>query len=215
MNIKELNEKGWFQTRISNADDLFDVLIEYANELGNPIKGRKSSGIVQKLVPVSKESAYPNSLSYKYETEAFPLHVDTAHWIKPCRYLILGCMDEGASMRPTTLLDFNSLEITKEEKDELYNAPFIIRNGRSSFYGNILAKNREFIRYDSGCMISANNSSSQIADLFSSERVRKLLTEVFWEKGMVLVIDNWRILHGRGKPMKNGRDRELYRVLVS
>ena len=81
MNIKELNENGWLQTRISNDDDLFDVLIEYGKELGIPIKGRKSAGIVQKLVPISKERAYPNSLSSKYTTEAFPLHVDTAHWI--------------------------------------------------------------------------------------------------------------------------------------
>ncbi len=215
MNIDDLNEKGWFQTRISNDVNLHDVLTEYANELGDPIKGRKSADIVQKLVPISKEGAHPCSLSSRYATGAFPLHVDTAHWVTPCRYLVFGCMDEGESVRPTILLDFNSLQLTKEETDYLYNSPFIIKNGRNSFYGNILAKNREFMRYDSGCMTPANSSAHKIEDLLSSKRVRESLTEIHWEKGMVLVIDNWRIMHGRGNPMKNGVERELYRVLVS
>lgn len=215
MIAQELNENGWVQIQPVGVDGLIDALIKYGNELGTPVIARKSAGVVQKLVPINKEKAYPNSLSSKHATEAFPLHNDTAHWITPCRYLILGCMDEGESMRPTTLLDFSSFEITKDEMAELRSAPFIIKNGRNSFYANILEKHRGFIRYDPGCMTPANSRSSKIADLFSSKRVRNSTKEVHWEKGMILIIDNWRMLHGRGEPMAAGSDRELYRVLVS
>jgi len=215
MNIDELNEKGWFLTHISDDSNLHNRLSEYANELGEPIKGRKSVDIVQKLVPISKDKAHPYSLSSKHATGVFPLHVDTAHWITPCRYLIFGCLNEGESLRPTILLDFNSLELTMEEKDYLYNSPFIIKNGRNSFYGSILANHREFIRYDSGCMTPANGGTCKMEDLLSSKKVQESLTKIIWESGMILIIDNWRIMHGRGTPMKSGMDRELYRILVS
>jgi hypothetical protein len=215
MIAQDLNEKGWVQIQPVGCDELIGALVEYGKELGTPVIARKSEGVVQKLVPLNKGNAYPNSLSSKYATEAFPLHNDTAHWITPCRYLILGCMDEGESMRPTTLLDFSSLEITKEEKGELQSSPFIIKNGRNSFYANILEKHREFVRYDPGCMIPANSRSNKIADLFSSKRAQDSTKEVQWKQGMIIIIDNWRMLHGRGKPMECGRDRELYRVLVS
>ena len=215
MSIDDLNKKGWFQTRIANEVNFLDALLEYANGLGSPIKGRKSQGIIQKLVPISSCNAHPNSLSSKYATGVFPLHVDTAHRAIPCRYLVFGCMNEGESARPTMLLDFNSLQLTKEENDYLYNSPFVIKNGRHSFYGNILSKERKFIRYDSGCMVPANGSECKMKNLLSSKRVQESLTEIHWEKGMILVVDNWRIMHGRGNPMNNGVDRELYRVLVS
>ena len=158
MNLDDLNDKGWCQSRITSNENLYDVLSEYAHELGVPIKGRKSADIVQRLVPISKDKAHPSSLSSKHSTGAFPLHVDTAHWTTPCRYLVFGCSCEGESIRPTILLDFNSLQLTIEEKDYLYNSPFIIKNGQNSFYGSILAKSREFIRYDSGCMNPVNLS---------------------------------------------------------
>ncbi|GGB55527.1 hypothetical protein GCM10011502_30460 [Oceanisphaera marina] len=157
MSIDDLDKKGWFQIRIANGVNFLDALLEYANGLGSPVKARKSQDIIQKLVPISSCKAHPRSLSSKYATGAFPLHVDTAHWATPCRYLVFGCMDEGESVRPTILLDFNSLQLTKEESDYLYNSPFVIKNGRNSFYGNILSKERKFMRYDSG------NSSPRVA----------------------------------------------------
>jgi len=215
MNIDDLNDKGWCQARISSNENLHDVLSEYAHKLGTPIKARKSTDIVQRLVPISRDRAHPSSLSSKHSTGAFPLHVDTAHWTIPCRYLVFGCLFEGESIRPTILLDFNSLLLTIEEKDYLYNSPFIIKNGRSSFYGSILTKNRAFIRYDSGCMTPVSKTQCKMKCLLSSKRVTESLTEITWEKGMILVVDNWRIMHGRGASIKNGLDRELYRVLVS
>lgn len=77
MSIDDLDKKGWFQTRISNSVNFFDKLLEYASELGSPVKGRKSLDIIQKLVPISSCKAHPYSLSSKYATGAFPLHIDT------------------------------------------------------------------------------------------------------------------------------------------
>lgn len=35
-----------------------------------------------------------------------------------------------------------------------------------------------------------------------------------WIEGRVLIIDNWRMLHGRSEPERSGDDRELIRVLA-
>lgn len=215
MDMDELNKYGWWKTKVEDLDRLQDLMVGFGERLGNPIASRKSKGVVHPLVPLTKKEAFPNSLSSKFETGRFPLHVDTAYWTTPCRYLILGCVKAGESQRPTNLLDFSTLDFSDAEKELLFNSPFLIQNGRRSFYGSVLSRDRSFVRYDPGCMVPANMNSQKIDHILSSERLENVSHELFWETGMVLVIDNWRVLHGRGVQQKDGRDRELYRVLVS
>jgi hypothetical protein len=215
MNFAELEINGWCETSATDIGELSDQIIDMGKELGNPVEHRKSIGIVQKLVPIAAEDSFPNSLSSKYSRNEFPLHVDTAHWVTPCRYLILGCLSEGESNRKTVLLDYTEIDITNSEKHLLFNSPFKISNGRNSFYGQVLSKKRNFIRYDPGCMTPATNQGKGISYLFSEERIKGALKKITWETGKIVIIDNWRILHGRGASMNDGHDRVLYRVLVA
>jgi len=130
--------------------------------------------------------------------------------------VVLGCLSEGQSNRDTVLVDFNEIAISNEERTTLLNSPFRVRNGRSSFYGTVLSKDRDFIRYDPGCMTPAKECQVSVEDIFSDVRTAQLQSRIRWKSGKIVVIDNWRMLHGRrGKESEKGSDRVLYRVLVA
>lgn len=214
MYCKSLIENGWSESKASCVNALGEEMIRIAQILGNPVVHRKSSGFVQKLTPIDTKMAYPNSLSSQHSYQGFPLHVDTAHWATPCRYVILGCFNKGAGDRNTILMDFFKMNFSDAEKGILSNAPFKITNGRNSFYGTILSKKRKFIRYDLGCMEPSTDQGCAVKEIFSEKRTNAHSESISWDTGKILVIDNWRMLHGRANSAINDSNRVLYRVLA-
>lgn len=212
---EQLREIGWVITIVPELLELERCLLEIAITLGEPKRLRSSGEIVQKLVPTFASNAHPNSLSAKHSLGNFPMHIDTAHWSLPCRYVILGCSSVGSGERKTKLLDFHSLSISENEKTLLYSTPLRVVNGRHSFYSTVLSSQRKFIRYDPGCMLPTCNGGNQIFKIFSEERWSNQIEEIEWQTGTVLIIDNWRILHGRGYASQDDGNRSLHRVLIT
>jgi Taurine catabolism dioxygenase TauD, TfdA family len=210
-----LNQIGWVTETIQDPKNMEKYLINIAKNLGEPKKLRNSGDIVQRLAPTLAYNAHPNSLSARHSYDDFPMHVDTAHWAFPCRYVILGCSSVGSGNRRTKLLDFHSLKISEHEKNLLHSTPFRILNGRHSFFSSILSHQREFVRYDPSCMIPTSEIGTQLIKVFSEKRCNNQIEEIEWNVGTVLIIDNWRVLHGRGLASKKDSDRLLYRVLVA
>lgn len=54
----------------------------------------------------------------------------------------------------------------------------------------------------------------RLFELFSPERWRNRVEVQTWRPGLVLVLDNWRMLHGRGPSEAPDSDRELYRISI-
>jgi alpha-ketoglutarate-dependent taurine dioxygenase len=212
---EKLSQIGWVKVTTPEFLDLDRCLVKIAMTLGEPKRLRNSSEIVQKLAPTLASNAHPNSLSAQYSFGNFPMHMDTAHWSSPCRYVILGCSNVASGERRTRLLDFRSLSISESERALLYSTPFRVVNGRHSFYSNVLSSQREFIRYDPGCMAPTCSSGTQVFKVFSEERWNNQIEEIKWKPGTVLIIDNWRVLHGRGCASQDDGDRLLHRVLVA
>nr|WP_244571479.1 TauD/TfdA family dioxygenase [Mesorhizobium carmichaelinearum] len=80
----------------------------------------------------------------------------------------------------------------------LEGAPILVRTGRRSFYSTILSPDRVFLRYDPGCL-EAVDERGQAALRLMERRLAGGSPEVHhWHQGDILVIDNWRVLHGRG-----------------
>lgn len=168
------------------------------------------------MMRISTEAslAKPNSLSQKFSPGEFPCHSDTAHWLTPCRFVILACLAPGAADRRTILLDTKRLSLSKAQKDLLYRAPFRIENGRNSFFGTILSKCRSFVRYDPGCMTPFANDGEYALEVYSETRWPPHIQEIRWSQGHAVVIDNWRVLHGRSGARCTDRDRVLLRILI-
>ena len=111
------------------------------------------------------------------------------------------------------LLDWRTLGFSPDELHLLEGAPVLVRTGRRSFYSTILSPDRAFLRYDPGCL-EAVDSRGQAALALVEHRLAGGSPQTYhWRRGDILIIDNWRVLHGRG-PSDRGSGRRLARILI-
>ncbi|HEX2878094.1 MAG TPA: hypothetical protein VHO25_01030 [Polyangiaceae bacterium] len=69
-------------------------------------------------------------------------------------------------------------------------------------------------RWDRNAMVPANNAAKAVADQMDSVLEAVPLIRYQWSHEVALVIDNWRVLHGRGQRPAQENRRELHRVYV-
>jgi Taurine catabolism dioxygenase TauD, TfdA family len=206
---------GWFKSTVTGMGlDMHSAPETVAERLGNPVSGRAGRKI-EPLIPTKQGAANTNSLSVVHGVGSFPIHTDGAHRIQPPRFVVLVCASPGTSPVPTTLIRFRDLKFTASERTRLEAAPFLVRNGRRSFYSTICSPSRMFIRFDAGCMMPQGPQSEASARLIAHRANEIGFTLVHWRTGDVLVIDNWTVLHGRGLGISEASsDRKLLRVSV-
>jgi TfdA family taurine catabolism dioxygenase TauD len=206
---------GWFKSTVTGIGyDVHSAPENIAKRLGNTVTGRAGQKI-EPLIPTEQARANTKSLSVVHGLGSFPMHTDGAHRLEPPRFVVLVCASPGMSPVPTTLIRFRDLEVTASERTRLEAAPFLVRNGRKSFYSTICSASRMFIRYDAGCMIPQGSESEASVKLIAHRAREVGPTLVHWRTGDVLVIDNWTVLHGRGLGVSEASsDRKLLRVSV-
>ncbi len=113
------------------------------------------------------------------------------------------------------LLDWRNLRFSPQELDLLEAAPILVRTGRRSFYSTILAPGGVFFRYDPACLEALDDRGRSALRLVEA-RIDGAASEAeahHWRQGDILIIDNWRVLHGRS-PSDHGSGRRLARILI-
>lgn len=161
------------------------------------------------LVPRSQSLATRPSLSARYGVAAFPAHVDGAHEPIPPRYVLLYCtVDE--QRRYTRLFPWESVERTQEEECHLSREVFAFRSGANSFLDSVLDPARPFIRLDPGCMTPRTLHAAALVRGIATAIEGSAVVNVVWRPRQIVLIDNWRTLHGRAPALRLGR-RELIR----
>lgn len=209
-----LAKRGWAQHVIEGleGDAVVGELNRVGDILGTRIGGRTGS-LMEVVRPQAVDDAHPRSLSARYGLGALPFHAELSHRPRPCRYVLLGCIEPGPLSTATLLLDWRTLNFSPEELHLLESAPIFVRTGRRSFYSTILSSDRSFLRYDPGC-IEAIDMRGQAALRLVEQRLAGGLPEVHhWHRGDILIIDNWRVLHGRGTSEQD-TGRCLARILI-
>ena len=177
---------------------------------------RPRGPLLHALTPTTSSDAPPRSLSAKHGLGAFPLHTDAAHHRIPPRWMLLRCAQPGAEPRPTVLVDSRALGWQDRERREFERIVWRIRNGRGSFLASAVLRDGVGLRYDADCMAAAAPSFGAAAVHFGEKLKDAARTSIRWEPGLALLVDNWRVLHGRA--VGTGDDagiRRLDRVLVS
>jgi hypothetical protein len=214
MYLSDLIEQGWATIQFEESSELGlrRRMLSFAMHLGEPVRVRTGKDIFTVLVPTSAEFARPHSLSRRFARGEFELHNDTAHWIRPCRYIFVACVDAGEGSRATLLLDTRELPLESEQIELLETAPMRIQNGRNSYYSTIFNRERPFVRFDVGCMVGASTKSLSALCILKKENWPSKVREFHWQPGIGLVIDNWRILHGRGAAKQDDPKRRLLRI---
>lgn len=213
--LTALSKRGWVchVAEGMGADTVINEIRRLGQLFGTRAAGR--TGALEEVVcPQTATSAHPRSLSARYGLNALPLHVELSHRPRPCRYLLLGCIEPGSSSTGTKLLDWRTLGFTADELDLLETAPILVRTGRRSFYSTILSADHTFLRYDPGCLEAVDDRGQAALRLVEHRLVNGVLEVHQWHRGDVLIIDNWRMLHGRG-PSKVGSGRRIVRILVN
>lgn len=186
-------------------------LLCLARKLGTPIAGRRGQ-LVEPILPRDEQHAENHSLSALYGLGELPMHIDTSHYLRPARFLLIGCVDPGASQAKTRLADTTKIEFTTGALALLHSAPLLVRSGRRSFYSTILDRGRDYCRYDPGCMEPIDQRGVEAMATMRAAIEQSPIELHSWRAGDILMIDNWRMLHGRTQSAAD--QRLLLRVSV-
>lgn len=206
-------EVGWrcYSTSFENNDAFADLLLQLARRMGTVVPGRNGA-LIEPIFPRPREMAETRSLSAAYGLGELPMHIDTAHHLWPARFLLIGCADAGRLGARTRLVQISKLKFTPGESSLLASAAMLVRTGRRSFYSTILDKGRPFFRYDPGCMEPVDERGAEALRIVHDAIQRVEVSTHDWQRGEILAIDNWAMLHGR--TVATADNRLLLRVSV-
>lgn len=159
-----------------------------------------------------------NTYSGNYGRAAFPLHTDLAHWYLPPRYLVLRCII-GMREVSTQLLDsatiFDQLGLTWLRRT-LMQPRRPLGNSRSLLRLVERAPDRTyFCRWDPLFLVPATEESARSTTTLSAFLDSAPLQSIALENGGdTLIIDNWRMLHGRSKISITQLERRIDRAYL-
>lgn len=186
-----------------------------AHLIGKPIAPWEGK-LIQRLVP--RVSAPPNTYSGIYGLNEFPLHTDLAHWRKPPRYFILRCKTGSPNVN-TFILDGRKL-IEHLGEDFFKRAIFKPRRPlRSSGLGLLRPywpiEGNYCIRWDSIFLKPA----SKLGEL-AFQKIETFLKKcdpvslTLSDPGDMIIVDNWRMLHGRSSIPAECHHRVIERIYL-
>jgi L-asparagine oxygenase len=213
--VSQVTAQGWafihrFESTLS-SDEAFACL--------GTVDHVEGLNAVQTLLPRRADEAPPNTYSGNFGTNQFPLHTDLAHWYQPPRFVALRCL-HGAAEVATHLIDSNTLIHTigaHALRRALVQPRRPVKNRKQllRLLERVDGLSEYRIRWDSIYLQPATTYSKQVfAEVlaFLSEAITTNV--VLLETGDVLVIDNWRMLHGRAPIHKYGCARHIERTYI-
>lgn len=210
----EINKSGFVLLKTFHPDS---NLAEIADRLGTAWDGAQDKE-PHLLTPSEQSASTPNTYSGNYGLRGFPLHTDLAHWRKPPRYLVLRCKVAAPNVA-TMLLDGQTI-IEKCGKSVLSRA---LVQPRRPLQGAIpllrlyqqAAGDLGMLRWDQMFIKpSSKNGTSgfnQVREAIARERATPIYLD---EPGDTLIIDNWRMLHGRSPVPKGSEGRVIERMYL-
>jgi hypothetical protein len=197
--------------------------IETAHALGTVVNVEQllpSSGIptVQTLRPRIKGEGGRNQYSGHFGLGVFPLHTDLAHWAVPPHYFLLRCV-AGSNDVLTRVLSWTPI-VESVGAAVLRKAVFAARKKRIGCSGLVRAmsqhEDKVVFRWDPIFIKPLTEQALLLADVLHdsvwNERASTFLLE---RPGDTLIVDNWRMLHGRGEVLPESTGRRIERVYLS
>jgi hypothetical protein len=193
---KKLDEFGYVE--IEGSQDA-ETALSITTHLGNlrPLNGE----VLQIVEAKAASEATTNSFSHRVGYGAFPLHTDTAFWPKPARYIIFQMSQPSAT--PSVVLPANLTQ-------QLFSSfrasnPVFTRETTSGVSYSVpwLGTNLDCVFFDPCIMRPVNKAAVQLVRAIDAEFDQSIPIE--WSGDKVLVVDNWRALHGRGAAMASKR----------
>ncbi|MEJ1361781.1 MAG: hypothetical protein RPU43_08580 [Candidatus Sedimenticola sp. (ex Thyasira tokunagai)] len=180
--------------------------MEVARTFGTPLEVSKQLGHryipdIQSLKPRQQNDNLKNQYSGYFGLGEFPLHTDLAHWSCPPRYLLLRCIVGSVSVK-TNYIHIDKLEemignslikksVVKLRRSRVSTANCLLPTSFCS--GGV-----DGVRWDSLFLSPMNIPANKITNYLCREHFQSTLEHVILRNsGDTIIIDNWKMLHGR------------------
>lgn len=212
----ELSEKGWSLVEAAENTNFLSI----ASELGRAIPSRLGGSLVDSLRPKSQENSPKACMSAIHGLGRFPFHTDGAYLRTPPRFIVMRLAVGAMSRRCTLLQDSSDLRLSMEDLGTLEHDVWIVTGPRRPFLSSILTtdwhRRTRIIRYDPCCMTLAHRGFVRSRRLIESALEHTEPARIAWTAGWALIVDNWRILHGRDRSLvDDSATRCLERVWIA
>lgn len=204
--LQELMERGY----ASLSSDPKESMLEMAQRIGKIFKV-PTMPLIQTLTPRLKENEQDNTYSGNFGVDEFPFHTDLAHWYVPPRYLFLRNVVPVIDVE-TRLIDSKDI-CGGIDPSVLSRAHFKPRKKLDRTANLLKVKQGEIFRWDSIFIEPANSIAEKLKqEIQGSLKDSKYTSLYLDEKGHCLLIDNWRMLHGRSSVSIGSMHRKVERV---
>ena len=176
--------------------------------------------LVQELVPAKRNLTAPNTYSGNFGLDSFPLHTDLAHWARPPRYLMLRCA-VGDPDIDTKVIDGLSLveSIGSTRLARCLARPRRPMKGALQLlpiWQRTTETHGEVLRWDSVYLQPTNEYAQAIFHQITGWlAITQPKTHVLQHAGDTLLLDNWRVLHGRSDVSISTSSRKIHRLYLS
>lgn len=170
--------------------------------------------LVQTLTPKSIQSTTKNTYSGNYGLDEFPLHTDLAHWYLPPRFFILRCIKPD----PKVFTVFLSKDKVLKGLSSSILKRAIFKPRRKLKDKQILLRilQNNIFRWDEKFITPQNDEAHKVVSHINKlRRSKDIFQFCFNVSGQALLIDNWKILHGRSKVDEVCSKREIERVYLT
>jgi|HubBroStandDraft_6_1064221.scaffolds.fasta_scaffold561964_1 L-asparagine oxygenase len=173
---------------------------------------------VQSLRPRHVEEVGMNQYSGHFGFGLFPLHTDLAHWILPPRYFLLRCL-VGADGVLTNLLH-SAHVIGLLGTAALHKAVLRARKRHFACSGLVRALSLygedQIFRWDPVFLEPLNRHAEALRSAMLGRPPNEAINGVrLQDQGDTLIIDNWRMLHGRSPVPEGGSLRSIERIYLA
>jgi L-asparagine oxygenase len=197
--------------------------VEIAQTLGRIVNVDEllpSAGIpsVQSLKPREAHEVRENQYSRHFGLGSFPLHTDLAHWALPPRYLLLRCL-VGTSDVITNVLSWAHV-VDSVGVASLQKAVFTGRKRRVGYSGLVRALSHrgenDVFRWDPVFLQPLNQHAEALVSVMRDPKWNGTATKILLNQpGDSILIDNWRMLHGRSQVLAQSTSRHVERIYLS
>lgn len=138
----------------------------------------------------------PNTLSSVHGRGPFPLHTDKAFVAEPPRFIILANPTDQEFTRPTLVLGVS--QCPADFLENWHNSVWQVNAhiGQVSLKGRTTKQGVDMYRWDSDFLVPSNKAAQDALE--GADELTPLCEQISWVPRSAIIIDNWRVLHGRG-----------------
>lgn len=210
LDFKLLAKNGYIKFGCNSSDE---STLEIAQAIGQ-IATLPGLDLVQTLKPGREVSKEKSSYSGNFGMGAFPLHTDMAHWHVPPRFFVLRCIQPTEQVY-TSFVPAHEI-FDSEDSIMLKRALFRPRRRLDDRLTILRLHENDLFRWDTLFIQPINSYALALQERVAKRIGDTVVQTVTLERSTdCILVDNWKVLHGRSAVPASASNRIVERVYLS